>query len=771
MACGGSSGTKASVLNLAETRLRSDPADRLLGAILAAEFFSNPTKLNRQTRELEHHVTHRKQTTATRSNRQKFQFCFNENLGSLTGFLEGLCVSLPKSATAAADRGSLSPVGARKHARLLRPACDRAAAPGTNAWQSSSTRKHGCGNRFPQFLTGTASQTESDVTATKQITGEFLTGARTALSRLAIQRVVRVHRDNTAGSQCCNFLQLAFLRSCGLYGVADKPRSQWRILNMRRVFAMFLAGLMLNPGMLGAAPPPAKSVKTATPIKHLVIIFQENVSFDHYFGTYPVATNPSGEPHFKAAAGTPTVNGLNNALLDKNPNLNPLNLAGATNPFRLGPAAAATADQDHDYTPEQQAFDGGLMDLFPLSTGTPGPPPGAPPIADTTGLAMAYYDGNTVTALWNYAQHYAMSDNSYDTNFGPSTPGALNLVSGQTNGVIENNNGSGSVVPDGNGGLTLNSDADPAGDVCSTSTGETVRMGGKNIGDLLNASGVSWGFFSGGFNLSIVNANGTTGCNRKTTSAITNMLKNDYIPHHQPFQYYTSTANFTHARPSSVKLIGQQGDGANHQYDVLDFFAAVEAGNFPDVSFLKAPGFQDGHAGYSDPIDEQKFIVDTINFLQGQPEWSSTAVIINYDDSDGWYDHQLGQIVNSSAVPKVDVLVDGTPSCGTGKTALPGNNPNTLHAQGRCGYGPRLPYMVISPWARHNFVDHTMTDQTSTIRFIEDNWLDGERIGNGSFDSIANSITQMFDFKQVNDNDLFILNDKTGEVEFSSSLF
>jgi phospholipase C len=541
---------------------------------------------------------------------------------------------------------------------------------------------------------------------------------------------------------------------------------------MRRVFAMFLAGLMLNPGMLGAAPPPAKSVKTATPIKHLVIIFQENVSFDHYFGTYPVAENPSGEPHFKAAAGTPTINGLNNALLNNNPNLNPLNLGGATNPFRLDRTAAATSDQDHDYTPEQQAFDGGLMDLFPLSTGTPGPPPGAPSIADTTGLVMGYYDGNTVTALWNYAQHYAMSDNSYDTNFGPSTPGALNLVSGQTNGVIENNNGTGSVVPDGNGGLTLNSDADPVGDVCSTTSQEVVRMGGKNIGDLLNTAGVSWGFFSGGFNLSIVNANGLTGCNRKTTSAITGTLKNDYIPHHQPFQYYTSTANPTHARPSSVKLIGQQGDGANHQYDVLDFFAAVEAGNFPAVSFLKAPGFQDGHAGYSDPLDEQKFIVDTINFLQGQPEWSSTAVIINYDDSDGWYDHQLGQLVNSSAVAGVDVLVDGTtPSCGIGKTALPGINSSTLHAQGRCGYGPRLPYMVISPWARHNFVDHTMTDQSSTIRFIEDNWLEGERIGNGSFDTIANSITQMFDFKQVNDNDLFILNDKTGEVEFASNPF
>jgi phospholipase C len=536
---------------------------------------------------------------------------------------------------------------------------------------------------------------------------------------------------------------------------------------MRKVFATVLAGLLLNPGMLGASPPPpAKSPKTATPIKHLVIIFQENVSFDHYFGTYPVAFNGPGEPKFHAVAGTPTVNGYTSALLNNNPNLNPANGSGAANPFRFSRAEAATQDQNHDYTPEQQAFDNGLMDLFPEFTGTPGPPPSAPPTALTTAQTMGYYDGNTVTAYWNYAQHYAMSDNSYNTGFGPSTPGAINLISGQTNGAINDVNGSGALVGDGNGGLTVVNDADPAADVCSTTTGETFQMSGANIGNLLNAAGISWGFFEGGFNLGIVNSNGTTACHRTTKSSVTGVTKADYIPHHQPFQYYPSTANPTHARPSSIAAIGQT-DGANHQYDILDFFAAVQAGNFPAVSFLKAPGFQDGHPGYSDPLDEQKFVVDVINFLQSQPDWASTAVVINYDDSDGWYDHQLGAIVNTSAT--ADDALTGPGACGTGVTALPGINANTLHAQGRCGYGPRLPYMVISPWARHNFVDHSMTDQSSSVRFIEDNWLGGERIGQGSFDGIANSITQMFDFKQEPSNDLFILNDKTGEVEFSST--
>lgn len=531
---------------------------------------------------------------------------------------------------------------------------------------------------------------------------------------------------------------------------------------------MLCAGLMLNPGLIGAAPRHDGYGGTATPIKHLVIIFGENISFDHYFGSYPNALNLKGEPPFSAAAGTPTVNGFSPALLNFNPNKNPANGAGATNPFRLAPSQASTADQDHDYTPEQQAFDGGVLDLFPKYTGAGGTAnggTGTPPIFNSTGLVMGYYDGNTVTAMWNYAQHFAMNDNSFDSNFGPSTPGALNLASGQTNGAINNVNGTGSVISDEANGLTVISDADPNGDKCSTSTGEKFNMSGKNIGDLLNAAGVSWGFFQGGFDLTITNANGTTGCNRSTTSAVTLITKADYIPHHQPFQYYASTANPLHTRPGSTAEIGHDGP-ANHQYDTHDFFDAVSAGNFPAVSFLKAPGYQDAHAGYSDPLDEQTFVVNVINFLMKTPEWQSTAVIINYDDSDGWYDHQMGPIVNQSQTA-ADALT-GTGLCGQSATNIL-SGVTGAPAQGRCGYGPRLPYLVISPYAKENFVDHTTLDQSSTIRFIEDNWLGGERIGNGSFDTIAGSITTMFDFDHCrNEEGILILNPTNGEPQGNS---
>ncbi len=394
---------------------------------------------------------------------------------------------------------------------------------------------------------------------------------------------------------------------------------------------------------------------TVTPIKHVVIIFQENVSFDHYFGTYPKAENNPNETPFVASKHTPKR--INNLLtpLDVTKGFRPLadvdlinanpngpagsgaakNGANASNPFRLSPLDALTSDQGHNYLPEQQASDNGLMDLFPAFTGAEGTPAGT-----TKGLVMGYYDGNTVTALWNYAQHFAMSDNSWTTTFGPSTPGAISLISGQTNGFDAHQNvvdGSGALlhatheVKDGNGNFTEIGDGDPLLDVCSSPTLDQITMHGRNIGDMLNDKNITWGWFEGGFDLTVVNPNGTTGCLRETDPTAPGKpasTSTDYIPHHEPFQYYASTRNPTHARPSSVAAIGHSTvpgtntpDPANHQYDSNDFFAALKADNLPAVSFLKAAAFEDGHAGYSDPLDEQHFLVRVLNALQHSEEW------------------------------------------------------------------------------------------------------------------------------------------------------
>jgi phospholipase C len=377
---------------------------------------------------------------------------------------------------------------------------------------------------------------------------------------------------------------------------------------------------------------------------------------------------------------------------------------------------------------------------------------------------MGYFDGNTVTAMWNYAQHFAMSDNAYTDTYGPSTPGALEVVSGQNNGVrivktsqqpFNLTTASHSYyINDGQGGITLINDVDPGYDLCSSTT-DQVMMSGKNIGDLLNARSITWGGFMGGFNLSAVNSNGTTGCKRRTVALAVGQATADYIPHHNWFQYYASTANPQHLRPSSTAAVGYtlESDGrtvdpANHQYDSDDFFAAVKAGDYPSVSFVKAPAFQDGHAGYSDPLDEQAFTAKVVNFLQQQPDWKSTAVIVTWDDSDGWYDHAYANPTSSSFDAQAD-QVNGSGKCGSG-TAPVGVNGGAVN--GRCGPGTRIPFLVISPWAKVNFVDHTPISQASVVRFIEDNWLGGQRIGDGSFDATAGGIMGMFNFTGVGNN-------------------
>ena len=228
--------------------------------------------------------------------------------------------------------------------------------------------------------------------------------------------------------------------------------------------------------------------------------------------------------------------------------------------------------------------------------------------------------------------------------------------------------------------------------------------------------------------------------------------KGDYIAHHEPFQYYASTSNPHHLPPSSVAAIGHDGDQANHQYDLIDFWAAVDASNMPAVSYLKAPGYLDGHAGYSDPLAEQRFLVDTINRLQHRPEWRHMAIVIAWDDSDGWYDHVMGPVVSQSNDATFDALTDPG-HCGT---APAGAYP------GRCGYGPRLPLLVISRFAQRNFVDHGVTDQSSILRFIEDNWQLG-RIGDDSFDEKAGSLWRMFDFDDHGRDRRLFLDPATGE--------
>jgi phospholipase C len=510
-----------------------------------------------------------------------------------------------------------------------------------------------------------------------------------------------------------------------------------------------------------AAAPPG----TTTPIRHLVVIFQENNSFDHYFATYPVALNPAGEPPFFALEDTPSVNGLGTlvdglpegVLLTDNPNANnpannnPSKGAVAINPFRLDRSQAfLNCNNSNAYKNEQLAADFGLMDAFPLNTGAAATAASGDAVACPAGIVMGYYDGNTVTALWNYAQYFAMSDNFFDTEFGATLLGHLNLISGQTHQT--NTANLTTVIRNGSVVANLDSAIDDCG-----SGAPAVAMTGHNVGDLLNNAGITWGWFYRDFTA-------------QTGSTSTHAVCSNYNVHYDPFQYYPSTVNPHHLPPTSTALIGHQGDQANHQYDLNSFWAALNAGNLPAVSFLKAPATETGHPQDGSTLSEQTFLVDTINALQKSKYWPSMAIIITYDDSDGWYDHVMPPIVNRSNDPS-------TVSGGLDSICAIVPPPATAFND-RCGYGQRLPFLVISPYAKRNYVDHATLDTTSVLRFIEDNWqlgridsLDnpnGALPGQGSFDQLAGSIAGLFDFddryRDRRDDLPLLLNDSTGEV-------
>jgi phospholipase C len=506
--------------------------------------------------------------------------------------------------------------------------------------------------------------------------------------------------------------------------------------------------MTLNPFVdaWGAVEPnPAENYTTTTPIKHLVVIFGENISFDHYFATYPNATNPSTEPQFTALPNTPRVNNLlSGGLLTENPN--------SVQPFRLDRTQAVTCDQNHSYTPEQEAFDMGAMDMFPQFTGTGG---STCDFGHGTGLVMGYYDGNTVTAMWNYAQHYALSDNSYNTQFGPSAPGAINVVSGNTANVQYVSGGSTvGVISGGGTSGTLLGDGRPAGDDCNP-TGKTYvsfASGTPNIGATLNNANYTWGWFQGGFGPTTPSVNGSTAICAAASVGLAGSTA-DYVAHHEPFQFYPDMANPHHLAPSSNAAIGTS-DQANHQYDLSAFFTALDAGQLPAVSYLKAKAVYDAHPGYSDPLDEQTFVVNTINAIMANKYWKDTAIVIAYDDSDGWYDHQMDPLVNQSQSSTDDALT-GPGLCGS-------NTSLGAATQGRCGYGPRTPLLVISPYAKQNYVDHQITDQSSIVQFIETNW-GLPAMGSGSSDVKAGSLLGMFDFAKKAPK--LILDPTTGEVQ------
>jgi len=312
-----------------------------------------------------------------------------------------------------------------------------------------------------------------------------------------------------------------------------------------------------------------------------------------------------------------------------------------------------------------------------------------------------------------------------------------------------------------NGSIIAN--VQPYYDDCAAGATPNVVMTGKNVGDLLNAAGISWGWFYGDFGaVSITNTGGTT------TATYTNI----YNSHYAPFDYYQSTSNPHHIPPASLAAIGTDTCAnqmcANHNYDLAEFFQALSAGNLPAVTYLKFGENDTGHPADSTPLLEQTSLVNAINAIEESPFWRDTAIIITYDDTGGWYDHVAAPIVNFSQDPTNDAI-SGNRGTSTGSCGKPGPGV-VITIQDRCGFGVRMPFLLVSLYAKRNYVDHSLNDTTSVLRFIEYNWGLGTIGDPQSFDVLASgSILGMFDFDGNHGDDRgadgrkLILDPTTGE--------
>jgi phospholipase C len=420
-------------------------------------------------------------------------------------------------------------------------------------------------------------------------------------------------------------------------------------------FSLLLALVIQAPPTLGQSESP----NGLENLEHIVVIYLENRSFDHLFGQFPGA------------------NGLNNAAetliqVDKNgkpyktlPPVMDTNEDPSTRdsrfPTRL-PNKPFLIDQyigldDIDLNPthrwyqQQQQINGGKMDRFAE-------------VSNVGGFVMGYHDGSK-TRLWQYAKDYTLADNFFHAAFGGSflnhfwmicacTPKFENapkdiVAKEALDGRMRKD---GAVTPDGYAVNTLQSVYHPHSskiDPALLLPPQTL----PTIGDRLDEASITWAWYAGGWN-----------------DVLAGKDNRGFQFHHQPFTYFKRYANDSDARHQHLK-------------DEADLVADIEKGTLPSVVFDKPVGEENEHPGYADVISGDEHAANIIEKIQHSPVWSSTAIIVTYDENGGFWDHV--------PPPKVD----------------------------RWGPGVRVPTVIISPFSKRSYVDHTLYDTTSILKLIE----------------------------------------------------
>jgi len=435
--------------------------------------------------------------------------------------------------------------------------------------------------------------------------------------------------------------------------------------------AALLAGLVVT-GTASAASPTGADRGTHSPIKHTIILYQENISFDHYFGTYGHGVNgiPAGVQLTHTSGGGGAFGPYS-----------PSRLSGTTQSF--------TCDVDHGYTDMIQMADHGTMDKYlQLGNNKTVPNPSSsttcPSFESNPGgqaLALGYYDGTAgdptapLQNYWGLAGQYVLADNFFQGVYGPSTPGAEWLVAATNNTVHDPN---------------------PVGDVCNDYPASISPQDIPNLGAEASSRGVSWAWFQGGFGTCVP---GTT---------------NGYSAHHDPFQYFTSTADLTHQWAWDPRLDYSQPN--RHQRDLNVLYAALAGAaingtvpGLPAVSWVKAPTASDAHPGYSNPVSDDLFVGDLVQRLRSSAYWKDTALIVAFDETGGWWDH----VAPPDLGGQFATWVNGQPNlsgCQYTGDGLP---------CGEAGLGPRMPVLVISPFAKQGFIDHDLLNTSSLVNWVE----------------------------------------------------
>lgn len=442
----------------------------------------------------------------------------------------------------------------------------------------------------------------------------------------------------------------------------------------RALLAASLVALLAFAGPLNAAPPAGLDK-----IQHIVVIYLENHSFDNMFGLFPGADGLLGKTDWAPQideSGKPY--GTLPAVIDADANPPAADLRFPTNlinaPFLIDQYVRLdekTGDLVHRFYQEQLQIDGGKNDKFAL-------------VSDAKGLVMGFYDTRG-TRLWKYAREFTLADHYFMGAFGGSllnhmylvcacapefknAPDAIRAQLDADGRLVKD----GAVTPDGHAVNTIFSVFKPhPADVDPKYLLPPVTD--ANIGDRLSAKGVSWAWYSGGWNDAIA---GNT----------VKMESDVFQFHHQPFAYFASLGDGTSAR-------------AEHLKDEADLYEAIGKGALPAVTFYKPMGVENQHPGYANVSNGDMRAADVIDKLRASRLWGSTLVLVTYDENGGYWDH---------VAP-----------------------PDAEHGGDKWGPGTRVPLIVISPLAKRHFVDHSVYDTTAILKLIEERYglapLGGER--------------------------------------------